>query len=102
HVRVGAAPAAAALLGDLHHRAAVLLGTVVIGDPRNARGLGGGQEAAGELAGRALVGHVQRTADRVMLGLAPLVVLRSQEVGAHVVPAPARAALRLPEVVVER
>ena len=51
---------------------------------------------------RALVGDVERAADRVVLGSAALVVLGLEEVGPDVLPAPARRALGLPQVIVQR
>ena len=101
-VGVGRAPAPAAPLGHLDERGAVLLVAVVVLDARDPRLLAGGEEATGQLPRRALVLDPQRAADRVMLGGPALVVLGLEEVGPDALPAPARRALALPEVVVER
>ena len=101
-VGVGRAPAPPVALGDLGQARAVLLGPVVVRHDRHPRGRGGLQERARQGPRGPLVGDVQRPADRVVLGRAALVVLGAQEVGAHVLPAPAGGAPGLPQVVVQR
>ena len=59
-------------------------------DARYSRRLAGGEEAAGQRPRRALVLHPQGSSRAVVLGGAAGVVLRLEEVRAHVVPAPAR------------
>ena len=74
-VRVGGAPAPAALLGDLEHRRAVLLGPVVVVDA----GMPAASAAARNLAfngrGERCSRHVERPAVAVELRRAALVVL---------------------------
>ena len=101
-VGVGRRPAAAVALRDLRQRGAVLLGAVVVGDLGDADALGGIEEALGQRARRAHVGDVERAADRVVLRGAALVVLGLEEVGPDILPAPARGALGLPQVIVQR
>jgi hypothetical protein len=101
-VRVGGAEALAVSLRHLEHRRAVLLGAVVIGDLRDARGGAGLQQALVHRARRALLGYAQRAAGSVELRSAARVVLGLDEVGQHVAIAPAGRALRLPRVVVQR
>jgi hypothetical protein len=98
-VRDRRAPAAAVARRELVPAEPVLPGPVEV--------LGGGQTVRGrrveeglrKAGARQRVRHAQRPAGGVVLGGAPHVVLRAQEVGQHVVPAPAEL---LPLVVVGR
>ena len=65
--RVGGAEALAVSLRHLEHRRAVLLGAVVVGDPRDARGRARLQQAPVHRPRRALLGDAQRAAGAVEL-----------------------------------
>ena len=90
-VQVGDRRAAAAAVarGQLVPAHAVLAGPVEVLAGRQAARGRGVEEGLREAGARQRVRHAQRPADAVVLGGAARVVLRAQEVGQHVVPAPA-------------
>jgi len=99
-VALGRAVALAVLVRDLVQAHAFLRGTVEVGVVRIPRLHTRFGEVVAEAVGRAQVRHVEGAALGVPGISTALVVLGAQEVGLHILPAPARVALRGPVVVV--
>ena len=93
--------ALAVLHGQLVIADAFLLGAVDVWIARNARLDAGLDDIIGNLVGLGHVRDVERPASGVVLvGVGAFLVLRAQEIGAHVVPGPAVAAQLAPAVIV--
>ena len=93
--RVGRAEAPAALLGDLEHRRAVLLGAVVVVDQRDPRSPRRPAAAARSTRAASAARTVRRTAERVVLEAPRALSLGVMKYGSTLAIAPARARLAL-------
>ena len=97
---LGGVPAEAALLVDLEEAGALVVAVVEVGARHDAELLGALLHGAQDVPGQALLCHLPLAAAAVEIGLAAMMVFRPQEIGQHVVPAPADIAHLAPAVVV--